>query len=117
MTIEDQNFTIYTGNNALLDFYVYNEEVSTTPKNLTDSSITWLLYDDEQRINLVTKTTVSGIVITDALNGLFTVSLNPVDTETLSPTSSYRHEATILDAYGDVSTVTTGAVIVKRSYL
>jgi hypothetical protein len=116
MTIENQDFTIYTGNDANLNALI-TEEDCVTPKNLTDATIIWVLFDDDIDVVLVTKTTTSGITITSPLEGLCTIALVEADTINLSPTKSYSHEAEVTDIFGNSTTVFTGKVIVKRSMI
>jgi hypothetical protein len=54
---------------------------------------------------VVTKTTASGISITNATGGVFVVTIDKEDTEDLE--GVYAHEAVITDSAGDISTVTT----------
>jgi hypothetical protein len=116
MTVENQDFTIYTGNHAELNALI-TEENSVTPKNLLGAAITWVLFDDDIDEVLVTKTTVSGIVITNAALGLCTITLNPIDTVNLVATKSYMHEADVTDYLGNITTVFTGKVLIKRSMI
>ena len=118
MTIENQNFTIYTGNNANLEALITEEDL-VTPKNLTDATITWVLYDDDTDVILVTKTNTdpTEINVTDAINGLCTISLVPEDTDEFSPTKAYSHQCIVEDFNGDITTVFSGTVIVKRSMI
>lgn len=58
----------------------------------------------------ITKTTSSGIAITDATNGVFTVTMDPADTDDLA--GRYYYEIQVTDSGGDIATVTTGTAII-----
>jgi hypothetical protein len=60
---------------------------------------------------VLTKTTSSGISITNAAGGIFQVSLTAADTAGLS--GAYYFEAQVTDAGSNVSTVTTGTLTVN----
>jgi hypothetical protein len=112
MTIENQDFSIYTGNHADLEAIITNEETGIA-KNLLGFTIEWNLIDKDGLGVLVTKTTTSGIVITSNAGGLFTVSLLPSDTANLVATKNYRHQAIATDSSGNITTVFVGKVTVK----
>jgi hypothetical protein len=113
VTKEAQNITIYAGDTADINVTVYAGE-TTTRKNIANSTINWVVFDPDSTGVILTKTTGDAITITDGLNGLFTISLVPADTEDIPP-ATYRHEAEITDSSGNVSTVTVGDFIVKES--
>ncbi|HMN10729.1 MAG TPA: BppU family phage baseplate upper protein [Bellilinea sp.] len=108
MTSENQNFEMYSGDTHHLDITVKNS--NGMPVDLTGASITWALYDQAGTIQ-VTKTSESGISLTDPANGVFRVTLSPIDTDTLA--GKYRHEAEITDVLGQVGTVTRGTATIK----
>ena len=57
MAAENQDFTLYQGEDEQVDFYVTDSDGS--PKNLTGASIEWGMWLSDTRI--LTKTTGSGV--------------------------------------------------------
>lgn len=77
--------------------------------DLTGASIQWkLAKSPASQSTKISKSTTSGITITDATNGVFQVSLDAADTANLSGT--YYHEAEVLDASSNKTTVMSGYV-------
>ena len=64
---------------------------------------------------LVLKTLVNGVELTDAANGVFTVTLDSGDTDLLRGT--YYHEAEIIDKNDNVLTIFIGQFDVKAQGL
>lgn len=114
MTKQAQNVEIYAGDTANIQVTVFDSDSNGARKNIAGSVISWVLFDPDATGVMLTKTTADAITITDGLNGLFTIALVPADTEQLTP-GSYRHEAEITDASGNVSTAMTGDFIIKES--
>lgn len=74
--------------------------------NLTSATIKWQLKAGIGETALITKTTSSGITITDAAAGKFTVDIANEDTAGLDP-GTYKHEAVVVDSSGEAVTLTS----------
>jgi hypothetical protein len=103
-----RNFEMWAGETKFID-------VDTTDDgdviNLTGATIKWVM---KRKQTTVYKDTVNGgITITDAANGLFTINLGREDTTALY--GDYEHEAEIIDALGNESTVLFGRVSIAKS--
>ena len=64
---------------------------------------------------VILKTLIDGVALTDAANGVFTVTLDSGDTDLLRGT--YYHEAEIIDENDNVSTIFIGQFYVKAQGL
>lgn len=71
--------------------------------DLTGATITWTLRTRRGNAATITKTTGSGVTVTDAVGGVFEVTIT--DTDTASLNGTYYHEAKIVDSGGLVSRV------------
>ncbi len=81
--------------------------------NLTGGTLTWILRQDARSGPvLLTKTIGSGITVTNAAGGLFTVALVEADTQDLA--GSYYHECVFEDSGGNPSTILTGNFILEN---
>lgn len=118
MTEIDQDFTIYSGNDATLEIAITDSDNNDLPLSLSQATIVWVLYDDNTGIVLVTKTSADNtqIAVTNVSGGLIEVYLKEADTENLVPTIFYGHQVSVTDTNGYESTVLEGKVIVERSY-
>ena len=114
MTKQAQNIEIYAGDTVNINVTVFDSDSNGLRKNIAGSVISWVLFDPDDTGVMLTKTTADAITITDGLNGELVIPLVPADTETLTP-GSYRHEAEVTDASGNVSTAMTGDFIIKES--
>lgn len=100
------------GEDKTLEITVVGENGSA--KNITGATITWVLAKTVGDTALVTKSTGgSGISITDAVNGVFQVTLDGSDTTNYS--GVYHHEAEVEDTSGNKNTVTVGSIHIKQS--
>lgn len=103
MTAENQSFEMYSGDTKNI--------IITMQDNLDGATVVWVLkksvYDEK---DVVRKTTGQGINVD---RNTVTIRLEPDDTEGLS--GLYYHETEVTDAFGNVSTVTTGNVNIKSS--
>lgn len=106
MTTINQNFNIVAGDSKNIVVTVTKND--GTPLNLAGASIRWGFSD-------VIKDVTNGVIITDAVNGQFTVVLKPADTEGKS--GKQKHEAEITDQFGNVSTVMRGELTIERSVI
>lgn len=115
MTKENQSFIMYAGDTANVNCVVRTGPNPSDPiKDISGATIVWVLYDEAAAEAKLNKSTVSGITITSGIGGAFTVALAAGDTESVAP-GAYYHEAEVTDVFGNVSTVFTGTVTIKRS--
>ena len=105
--------TMVQGDTVALDFSIVDDD--DDPVNLTGATVRWQLSRRERLEPIVQKISGSGITVTDAVGGLFTVDLAPSDTEDLYGT--YYHEAEVTDASGNISTVRTGEIVINRGLI
>lgn len=113
MTKTAQNYTIYAGDTVELSVSV-TDSITGAAKNITGATIKWVLYNSRSSTATLTKTTASGITITDGVGGLYIITATPVETAAITP-DIYYHESEITDSGGRVSTVFTGNITVKPS--
>jgi len=106
MTLIEQNLEMYKGDTKNLVVSVFNTDGSV--KNLTDATIIWALFNSDTKEIYVTKTTGSGIIITNPTGGIIQISILPTDTETLKSGPWYKYETEVTDSGSNVSTVNSG---------
>lgn len=109
MTDTNQTFITYTGDDQRPRFTIYKDVGNTLPLDISGSQeIVFLAQRDATSTPVVIKRlTTNGIVLTtDGEDGQFDVILAPADTAALS--GFYFILARIIDAIGEVSTVSTG---------
>jgi len=111
MTETGQNFTMWSGDTKVIEVTI--TDASGNAVNLTGATISYVLQRSVGSTVTISKTTASGISITDASGGVFQITLDASDTARLSG-SSYYHECQITDTSGNVSTVFTGTVTMKE---
>jgi hypothetical protein len=111
MAKTDQNFEMYQGDSKELHVEVTDENGNII--DLTGATVTWKMYKDFSSSAIV-KNISNGISIPTPTNGVFIVTLEPVDTETF--VGGYFHEAQVRDIRGMVTTVMTGNIKVKRKH-
>lgn len=109
MSAINQDFRVVSGDNRAIIVVV--TDTSGAAVNIAGYTITWALARSRRGPAIITKTSSSGISITDASAGEFTVSLVPADTRGLQ--GLYYHEAQIADALNNITTVTTGEVLIE----
>ena len=104
-----QNFEIHAGDSR--DIVVTVADSQGAAVDLTGAAIAWQLARSAgSAAPAVSKSLGAGIAITDGPNGVFTVTLDPADTEGL--TGLCYHEAEVTDAAGNRSTVLSGVATV-----
>ena len=109
MTKQNQDFLMWSGDNKTITVTVYdNDDVVV---DITNVAITWELSQNVDSVALISKTAGSGITLSDPTNGIFTITLDPANTGSLS--GRYYHEAEITDLSGDISTVMVGHATIK----
>lgn len=94
---------LYAGDTKIIEVTVTE---NNSPVDLTGASIKF-------GFDTVLKEVGSGITITDAVNGIFEVKLDPKDTQDLSGLKYYECEVT--DNVGNVSTVLNGTLVITKS--
>ena len=108
----NQNFTMFQGNDASLRFTIIDENDDAL--DLTGGIVHWsLALNNLKKPALIVKASddVDPLVeITDAPGGVVTVTLIGDDTKTLSG-GRYYHELELVDFEGNVSTLSTGHII------
>ena len=109
MTKKAQNVEFVAGDHCDINVAVTGR--AAVIKDLAGATIKWVLYDDANSALLLTKTTTSGITITAAGSGLFTVALLPADTVSIAP-GLYYHECEITDNVSNIATVFIGHVTI-----
>jgi len=112
MTATGQNFTIYQGDNKEVRVTTYEEDLVTI-LDISNCILNWVFYKRYPENIVLTKTTSSGITLTDPTNGIFKMLLLPEDTENLL--GEYNHECEITDLSNNVSTILVGKVTVYKS--
>lgn len=106
--IKNQNFTIFAGDSKNIIAKVLDE--NNLPADLTGCSIKWALKNSVDTIeNLILKTTPNINIVGNEVH----IKLVPDDTKNLVGT--FYHECEVVDTAGDVSTIFTGMVIIKKS--
>lgn len=94
------------GDTVALDFSIV--DAAGDAVDLTGATVRWQMSRSVQATAILSKSVGSGITVTNAAGGLFTVDLAPADTVDLAGT--FYYEAEIIDASDNVSTVRTGQI-------
>lgn len=108
-----QNFNMVAGDTKTLVVYV--KDADGDPVNISGATIKWQAARSHGKASVITKSTSSGITISDGPNGIFSVTLNPSDTESLSGT--YAHEAQVTASDSTISTVLQGTMKVNKALI
>lgn len=111
MTATGQNFNIYQGDHKKVYVTTYDENDALL--DITNCVINWVMYKRYPENIVLTKTTSSGITITDPTNGVFLMNFYPIDTDLLL--GEYNHEAELTDLANNVSTILVGKLNVYKS--
>ena len=104
---------MFAGDTANIFVVVYDGETAAR-KNIANATVKWVLYDEDAQAAVLTKTTASGITITNGLLGELTIAIAPANTVSLTP-GVYYHEVEVTDETGNVSTVLTGHITINPS--
>lgn len=114
MTKEGQDFVMYAGDNKKIYVEVVDENGELV--NLAGTEIDWVLQGNValSTASISKSSTMSGEIVTESV-GTFSITLTSSDTESLS--GRFYHEAQIIDADGDISTVMVGTANIKKSAL
>lgn len=107
MIIQDIN--MISGDTNNITYRVAND--------LTNATINWVVFQNYSLPAEISKSnsTGGGIVITDAINGKFQVTLNSSETKGMSGVHYY--EGKITDSSGNVITFVEGNLIISPSFL
>lgn len=108
-----QNFQMTAGDTKSLVITVRNS--SGEPVNITGSTVKWQCARSYGKASIISKSTTLGISLSDPTNGIFTVTLDPPDTEDLS--GIYHHEAQVTAADGSISTVLVGTMKINKALI
>lgn len=115
MTAINQNLTCYADRTSILIIPIYQADGVTPYTSTTPTSAEWVLAVNNRSQAVLTKTTPGGITLAQSA-GLWTatVTINPVDTQSLNP-QLYYHELSVVDNVGDVVNVTIGTMNLQPS--
>lgn len=106
-----QNFDMVAGDHKTLVITV--KDADGVAVNIASATIKWQCARSLGKASNISKATGgSGITITDAANGVFTVTLNPSDTNSL--VGNFIHEAEVTSSGGTISTVLQGTMKINR---
>ena len=114
MTAFAQNFRTFTNDAALPIFTVQDKDGN--PVDISSSSdIRWFAQRTTASTAVLSKTKTAAQIkfVTDGTNGQFEVIITGADTSVLS--GVYQHYATVVDGFGDISTVALGQMTVGRA--
>jgi hypothetical protein len=115
MALKNQDFAIYAGNDEELDISLFGE--NGDPLDLTGSTVLWVLasaYDPGVALLSKSSAPMSGILITNAVQGMVIVTIDHEDTIDLGG-QPYVHEAAVVNVDGATTTVLTGTVTIDKS--
>lgn len=112
-TLLETNFDMVSGDSKDIVVSVLDESDQVVP--ITGASAVFILSKTQFTAALVTKTTGSGIVITDGPGGVLTVSLLPADTEPLI--GQHYFEIELTDTNSKVSTVAVGHINLAKNVI
>lgn len=113
MTAVSQDFTVYAGD-AAAPIFIVQDQNGNSVNISTVSDIIWTVQQTLSTPSVILKRKALGQIAftTDGTNGQFTVTIVAADTSPLA--GYYLHDAQIVDALGNVSTVTLGRLQVGR---
>ena len=100
------NFSMFAGDDKTIQVTVTDPDGD--PVDLTSATIKWQAAKSLGKASAISKSTSSGITITDAANGEFEVTILDTDTDDLVGT--YQHEAEVTFTDGTKSTVLSGTM-------
>ena len=109
-----QNFTMTEGDTKLLDVTVKDPNTGDAV-NITGSTISWKVFKGYGKTASLTKTTTSGISITDGANGVFRITIAAGDTANFVGT--YNHEAQVTFSDATIQTVLRGTMTVEQGFI
>lgn len=101
---------IYSGSDLLLE--IAASDSSGAPLNLAGARINWVLAARGTTAPLIAKNIGSGISVADPVSGMFSVTLDAIDTSGLAA-GYYDHQATVLDANNKRSVLDLAAPLIR----
>jgi hypothetical protein len=115
MTATSQNFSMYQGDDFTLTVTV--KDAAGAAKNLTGATIKWALHTtNKAAVPKLSKAIGTGIAVTDAAGGVFTVTIARADTAALKA-GAYYHEVEITDVASKRATVLTGKATILQALI
>jgi len=103
-----QDFELVSGNDKTLNFTTLDKDGKVV--DLTGAILIWAMSRTAaNKTRLITYTSPTNVVITDAAKGLFSVSIQAADTEGLSG-ADYYHEVRLVNAGGLKITLVIGTM-------
>lgn len=119
MTATNQNLKIWDDRTSLIIVPIYQVDGVTPYTATTPVSAKWGMATNAQMHNPVLEKTTAGGGVTltqDSGSGLWTatVTLNPGDTQGISP-QKYYHELSVTDNVGDIVNVAIGTLDLQPS--
>lgn len=103
------DFSMHAGDDKVLTVTVKDPDDAAV--NLSSATIKWQAAKSFGKASAISKATSSGIEITDTAGGVFEITLDAADTESLRGT--FQHEAEVTFSDGTISTVMSGTMRVK----
>ena len=103
------DLTMIQGDTLALDFAITDADGAAV--DLTGATIRWQMARSVYAAPDLSKAVGTGITVTSAPGGLFTVMLAPSDTADI--TGTFYFEVEIVDASGNVSTPRTGEIVIS----
>jgi len=100
------DFEMYAGDDKTLIVTVKDRNGDAVV--ITSATIKWQASRSQGKASVISKTTSSGITISDGPNGVFEITIDDTDTEDLK--GLYYHEAEVTFADGSISTVMAGTM-------
>ncbi len=105
----DQNFEMHSGDTKDIVVTVLDELDQVV--NISGATAVFILSQNPYSPAVITKSSGSGIVITDGPAGILTITLDAADTESLQ--GSFYYEVELTDASSRVSTIVVGQINIR----
>ena len=115
MTKQNEDIgTVFSGNTVVIENTITNGE--GPPRDVTDDDVLFTLMENPGSDPIIVKKTEdAGVTKPSPTDGVVSVRLNSEETKQLSSKTYYYH-VTLSDSTGQVATVTTGQIEVRRGY-
>jgi hypothetical protein len=110
MTTINQDFAMYAGDDRFLSCSVV-DSTGAAQSLVGITSLVWTLRTAPGATALLTKGIGTGITVTNAAGGLYTIALDTLNTATLS--GRYYHKAVLTDSVADITTIMEGWVTIE----
>jgi hypothetical protein len=110
MTTINQDFQLYAGDDRVLSCSVV-DSTGAAQSLVGITSLIWTLRTAPGATALLTKGIGTGITVTNAAGGLYTIALDTLNTATLS--GRYYHKAVLTDSVADITTIMEGWVTIE----